>query len=288
MFSAMDRTTLSIVVFLAVVSSLCVHSVAGNHTSGNSVTIQTSEVPEVFLMDNPNMLLSNYPPTRDFTFRMTEKPLDPKLDKYVRECMSEKQTDFQYQAVSHVIQEHYQCDVRPFWKEFNDSNKKDTGDLVMFPENPHLSGGEVRLRRLSTDAVQEAQAAQQASGQIEAFSPWEEEARRMGQRLVACQQAEVTEGCVLGDLVISCVRNKVKRDLSSKVKSEMSGNVLRGMGHGKGKNHFSDFAREAKSWTANVCRFMAEHGHCERRFGEVPDLQGITRLMEYSMYRGCY
>eukprot|EP00922_Rhytidocystis_sp_ex-Travisia-forbesii_P011172 GHVS01016358.1.p1 GENE.GHVS01016358.1~~GHVS01016358.1.p1 ORF type:complete len:258 (+),score=15.19 GHVS01016358.1:52-825(+) len=86
--------------------------------------------PEAFMGNNVNYLLPGYPPLRDFLFEASPRPTNRKVVRYMQVCISlwsRKERggsgNFPYYEVAQTVQDHFRCDIAPFWQEYSQNTE---------------------------------------------------------------------------------------------------------------------------------------------------------------------
>eukprot|EP00922_Rhytidocystis_sp_ex-Travisia-forbesii_P068824 GHVS01102676.1.p1 GENE.GHVS01102676.1~~GHVS01102676.1.p1 ORF type:complete len:275 (+),score=44.70 GHVS01102676.1:75-899(+) len=269
---------LTMLLFFTVVCLSSAHTSPAevHRMAGNSTDSYPPQTPDGF-MGNVKYVLPGYPPLAKFFFEVPARPQNEKLYHYINECMAELSplsTD-----LAHTVQAHFQCDIAPFWTQYYQT-------FAGGAEEGGTPREEVRRRLVSGAAVQEKVGSAVEDGRradnLESNLIW-----------MPCQLAEVAESCMLGDALVSCVRNRVVDDVRGIANNQFSN---KGSGAAAHKflshrnveivNKATMLFTESREWTANFCQHMTG---CRRRVEEVPQLgDEIVRRMGGAKYAGCF
>eukprot|EP00922_Rhytidocystis_sp_ex-Travisia-forbesii_P011171 GHVS01016357.1.p1 GENE.GHVS01016357.1~~GHVS01016357.1.p1 ORF type:complete len:268 (+),score=18.08 GHVS01016357.1:52-855(+) len=219
--------------------------------------------PEAFMGSNVDYLFPGYPPLSEFFFKASAMPQNARMNSYIQGCVSSLLPgDDRYNEFAHTVKGYFQCDTAPLWKE---------------------------------DSKNNAEAARQTSLKSSLHS-----SAAPAKNIIACQVAELAEFCFMVDSVVSCVRERVSREVrmsatqQNGTKSNRVERLFLNNQQGTRRNdemNMTQLSAEAERWSSDSCKQMAEKGQCGSYLVEFRQLaRDISRPqgLQRGQYAGCF
>eukprot|EP00922_Rhytidocystis_sp_ex-Travisia-forbesii_P011174 GHVS01016360.1.p1 GENE.GHVS01016360.1~~GHVS01016360.1.p1 ORF type:complete len:260 (+),score=15.39 GHVS01016360.1:52-831(+) len=207
--------------------------------------------PEAFMGNNVNYLLPGYPPLRDFLFEASPRPTNARVQQLMQACVR-------------------------LWSD----NVRGVSGNFRYYEVAHTVQDHFRCDIASF--WQEYSERSEVAALKRSTAPAKD--------VIPCQLSELAESCMMFDSVVSCVRERVSRDVRIQSSDHYaSKNDLTKQFYLPNSANTAKLFLDADKWVSDVCKQMSEKMQCGRRVLEVPLLvKDISRRRESGQHAGCF